>query len=262
MTEFDQLVEIMARLRQECPWDQEQSLETLRTYLIEETYECLDAMNGVIERPESPEAIAHLREELGDVLLQVLFQAKILHESSQKNEIQLILQHLKDKLIRRHPHIFSDAKAGTADEVHRRWNEIKRSEKPKASSHLGDLSKGASPLSKAHKIGEKCNKLKFDWETKDQVWKDVESEIDELKRATTRSEQESELGDILFSLVQWGRHHGMSAEAALAGANDRFLKRFQKMESYCQNEGMKFEDLSLKEKDELWQRAKRELKSS
>lgn len=263
MTEWDDLVEIMNRLRAECPWDREQTLETLRKYLMEEAYESLEALNHAIES-ETPETIRHLREELGDLLLQILFQSKILREKTGNDELRLLLTELKAKLVRRHPHIFNDAaKNLSAQEVHDQWNKIKAAEKgtKKSSSKkiFAALPKELPAVLLAQRIGEKSAKIKFDWNSADDAWKDVESEIHELKEAENKRHQEEEFGDLLFSLIQWGRHEKIDSEVALQRANHKFLRRFSAMEDLLatQNPDQKMEDLSHEQKNDLWKQVKK-----
>lgn len=261
MKAFDEMVAVMHRLRHECPWDKEQTLTTLRKYLIEEAYECLAAMNDYLDSPTEAN-LANLVEELGDVQLQVLFQAELLTEITQTPALERLLLQLKEKLIRRHPHVFKPAEADpkrSAVEVYQQWNEIKASEKPKVASLLGEIPKDFTALMRAQKLGDKAKKIKFDWNHKEEVWKQVLSEQAELEKAQTASEKEEELGDLLFSLVQWARHEGIDAETALAKANQKFERRCEVMFSEATKTGVPFTDLSLKQMEDLWQRAKKEL---
>jgi len=259
MSEFEELRSIMKRLRSECPWDREQDLSSLRRYLIEEAYECLESMNLYIEN-KNEATYLHLKEELGDVLLQVLFQAKLLEEESKTDALSELCRELKDKLIRRHPHIFEGSSTLSAEAVHQQWNKIKAAEKPKQSSLLGEVPKAMTALMRAQKIGNKTHKVKFDWETIDQVASQVESEWKELKNAKSEEEREEEFGDLMFSMVQWARHQGMDAETTLAKANQKFEGRFFEMERIAKASNQEFESLTLDEKEKLWQAAKLNLK--
>ena len=253
MKEFDELLEIMHRLRRECPWDRDQNLLSLRSYLLEEAYECLEAMS-------SPDENHHI-EELGDLLLQIIFQAEILSEQNpDRPAILKIIQSLKDKLVRRHPHVFEDKKLSQASEVASQWDEIKKSEKKSsnAKSFLDGISKSLTSLQLAQKLGDKSKKVKFDWNTSDEVWNQLLLEMEELKQAKTQKEKEHELGDVFFSLVQWGRHQNIDAEVILATANSRFQSRFRKMEAEASKSNTPFQDLSLDEKEKLWKKAKLE----
>jgi tetrapyrrole methylase family protein/MazG family protein len=251
MKAFDELLEIMHRLRMECPWDREQTLLTLRPFLIEEAYECLEAMNGADEA-------AHM-EELGDLLLQIVFQAELLSEQNQSDTISKIIEGLKQKLIRRHPHVFLDSKLTESKDVVQQWDEIKKTEKGilNSDSLLKGISKSLTSLQLAQKLGERSKKANFDWETSSEVWQQVLREIDELKSAKDAVEKEQEIGDVLFSLVQWCRHEKIDAEVALAGANSRFQSRFKKMEASAAHSGKAFKDIPPTEKEELWALAKK-----
>ncbi len=256
MTEFDELVRLMSRLRAECPWDKKQTLESLRPYLLEEAYECLDAMNRAGQREG-----ADLQEELGDLLLQILFQAEVMKEQTGKDFLKGVLLGLKDKLVRRHPHVFGDGvKMDNAEKVHTQWDEIKRREKGKSAasdqSLLTDIPKAQPAMMTAFQIGRKCQKIGFDWAKPDDVWKQFESEIEELKNAKSSQEEEHEIGDIYFSLIQWARHRSLDSEVALARANERFRKRFHWMEEEAKRKDQVFSKLTLEEMEELWKKAK------
>lgn len=255
MKEFDRMVEIMKQLRTECPWDKEQTLESLRPYLIEEAFECLDALNDYTSHPES---IDHFIEELGDLLLQVLFHAEILSETHKSVTIATVLHQLAEKLIRRHPHIYkTPGSLQSASEVLNRWEEIKKSENPnKRKSQLDGLSKEFPPLLQAHKLGERAAKDGFDWPTTQAVREQVQRELEELDQAKTHKDKEEELGDLLFSLAQWGRHQGINSEIALARANAKFISRYKQMEKKAAEAGREFKSLSLDDKESLWIKAK------
>lgn len=251
--EFDELLEIMHRLRHECPWDKEQNLQTLRRYLLEEAYECVAAINEIPEHGLDP-----VIEEVGDVLLQVLFQSELLSEELKRPAMQLVMEGLKSKLIRRHPHVFGDQEAKNAEAVLKRWDEIKKSEKKQASSSaLEGVSKSMTALQLAQKFGDRSKKVQFDWKSAKEVWSEgVESEMNELLAASTTDEKEDELGDLLFSLVQWARHEGIDAETALARTNRKFEKRFKAMEAAATSKKQNFPSLTIQEKEDLWRQAK------
>lgn len=254
MKEFDDVLEVMHRLRKDCPWDQKQTLDTLRTYLLEEAYECAEA----IDRRDR-DGTAPLIEELGDLLLQVVFQSEVLSETEKKNVIALVLKELKEKLVRRHPHVFGDVKVQNPDAALQQWNDIKASEKKSKGRNDGffkDLPKALTSLQTARKIGEKAAQIKFDWETPDAAWKDVLSEVQELSEATAPQHIEEEFGDVLFSLVQWGRLRKIDSETALRRANSKFLSRFSDMERFAAEENRDISEMTLDEKNELWKRAK------
>ncbi|MDB5038195.1 MAG: MazG family protein [Bacteriovoracaceae bacterium] len=258
MKEFDELLAIMHKLRLECPWDKEQDLKSLRKYLLEESYECVGAIDEI-----STHGIEPLIEELGDVLLQVVFQAEILSEETKEQTIKIVLDTLKEKLIRRHPHVFGDQKASNSKEVLKRWDEIKKSEKPivKDASQLDGITRSHTALQLAQKLGDRSKKIDFDWGKPSEVWKQFESEVEELKKAKTPDEKEHELGDVFFSLVQWARHEKLDAEVVLAKANARFERRFKKMEEFARKKNQNFATLSAPEKEKLWQEAKLSEKS-
>ncbi len=269
MREMDEMVEIMHRLRTECPWDKEQSLKTLRSYLLEESYECLSAMNDFIAAP-TPANRKELVEELGDVLLQILFQSEILGESaSGKTVFAEVCNTLQEKLVRRHPHIFEGKnKSMSAEEVHRQWDQIKAEEKnspekklkPAAAGAFQDLKLTGSALMDAEKIGKRSKKIKFDWRNAEEVWRHFKTEVDELENAKTFEEKSEELGDVFFTLAQWARHAGVDSEVSAASSNQKFLKRFQLMEEFAGKSSEDFKKLSLEEKEQLWVRAKEKLR--
>jgi len=264
MNEFEALVEVMHRLRRDCPWDREQTLESLRKYLIEETYEVLEALNHYID-DQNAVNLKHLREELGDLLLQILFQAEILNEKTNVDELRLMMRDLRDKLVRRHPHIFENSAENlSAKEVHDQWNLIKAKEKaaskgPELQGSFANLPKGLPATLLGQKIGEKSAKVRFDWNSAPEAWLDVESEIQELKTATSKRHQEEEFGDLLFSLIQWGRHEKIDSEVALQRANEKFLSRFTSMEEVLRNEQplVKMDELTYDQKNDLWKRVKK-----
>lgn len=257
MQEFDKLLQIMHRLRNECPWDKEQDLKSLRKYLLEEAYECVTAMDQI--ETHGQEALI---EELGDVLLQVVFQAEVLGEPTHRSLIEDILKSLNDKLVRRHPHIFDKAEVKTAEEVHRRWEEIKKSEKPASDNPLESVAHSLTALQRAQKFGDKAKKMRFDWLKPQDVWLQFESEVKELEEAKTPAEKEHEIGDLFFCLVQYARHLGIDSETALHLANQRFEARFKTMHEIAKDEKRSFDSYTLDEKEILWARAKEKLKNS
>lgn len=249
MKEFDELVSVMHQLRQKCPWDQEQSLESLRTYLIEEAFEVLDAMNEAIELKD----YNNLIEELGDLLLQILFQSEIISEKSDhKPAIKTVIKELNDKLIRRHPHVFGEASADSATEVLRQWDEIKKTEKTKSNqSPLDDVASALTSLQRATKFGKHSKKLHFDWSDSKEVWEQLQLELQELQAAESYKDKEEELGDVLFCLAQWARHEKIDPEIALASSNAKFKKRFEYVLKKAD-----LKNLSRNEKEALWNESK------
>jgi len=254
MDEFRKLVEIMARLRAEggCEWDRAQTHESLRQYLVEETHEVIDAIRGGDPDP--------LCEELGDLLLQILFHAQIASEIGQF-DISDVIASISEKMIRRHPHVFGDATADTPEAVSRQWDHIKRTvENRSHESILGGIPKGFPSLLRAAKLSKKAARAGFDWERTEQVLGKVEEEFSELKEAMSQGDpasMEHELGDVLFSLVNLARFLGLNAEVAMVSANDRFERRFREMEKIAEKTGCSIESADLDTLDRLWEMAKK-----
>ncbi len=245
---FADLVQIMRELRGEngCPWDKEQTHESLRKYLIEEAYEVIEAIDRKDEEA--------LKEELGDVLLQVIFHAQIAEERG-SFDIADVLKSLASKLRSRHPHVFGNEDFETPEEVLRNWEKLKTREKKKG------LLEGVSPtlpaLIYSYQLQERAARVGFDWKKAQDVWEKVEEEISELKEAVDRGRGvEHELGDLLFSLVNLSRHLGEDPELALKKACERFLSRFSYMEKEAEKEGKHLSELSLEEMDKLWEKSK------
>jgi tetrapyrrole methylase family protein/MazG family protein len=247
---FDYLAGVIARLRgpDGCPWDRKQTHESLRPYLLEETYEFLDAVaEGDVEA---------MAEELGDILLQVLLHAQIASEEG-FFDIRDVVAGLTDKMIRRHPHVFGDAKVETADEVNRNWEEIKQKEKgEKPVSVLSGIPSQFPALLKAYELSKKAAKVGFDWEKKGDVFRKAEEELAELSRAESDREREEELGDLLFVAVNLARFLKVNPELALLGACRKFERRFRHLEEKAYAAGKKLEELSMREMDAWWEEAK------
>jgi tetrapyrrole methylase family protein/MazG family protein len=253
---FDQLVEIMARLRGEggCPWDREQTRESLKAFLIEECYEVLEAIDR--------EKVDDLKEELGDVLFQVLFHAQIAKENKEFT-IEDILETTIDKMTRRHPHVFEgEGSPGlTAKEVLARWEETKRSEgkNAKRGSALDGVPKSLPALLRAQQIQARAARVGFDWKEIAPVREKVEEEWNELTEAIGQSDPgriEAELGDLLFALVNYARHLNVQPEEALRKTIGRFSERFSAVERKAAEQGRRLSELSLEEMDRLWEQAK------
>lgn len=247
---MDKLYEIIKRLRKECPWDSKQTEKSLIPYIIEESYELIDAIEN--------NDVKGKKDELGDFLLQFLLQVAI---GEEKGEFTLdeVLRNLEEKLIRRHPHIFGDVEAKTAEDVIKNWDKIK--EKEKKTEYLMDSVNRTLPaLMYAKKVQKIANKVGFDWDTIDGVFEKMHEEIDELKEAKTPEEKEEELGDILFVASHLGNFIDIDAETALKRSNDKFIRRFNLMEDMLKKEGKTFTDADIEELEELWQRAKKILK--
>jgi len=256
--QFQRLVEIMARLRAPdgCPWDQQQTFDTIKPYLLEEAYEVMDA----IDARDWPE----LREELGDLLLQPVFFARMAQEAGHF-AVADSLAAINAKLIRRHPHVFGDGDAKTPEAVKVRWDEIKQQEaaakgKPPRAM-LDGVSRAAPALVEAQQLTSKAAAVGFDWENREQVLDKLREELDELARAQTPAEQEDELGDLLFVLVNLARFLRVDAEQALRRTNAKFRRRFGYIEQQLAAQGKPWRETSLDEMEALWQQAKQTLKS-
>lgn len=253
--EFYDLVDIMNRLRDQngCPWDLEQTRESIKPYLIEETYEVLEAID---ER--NPDKI---KEELGDLLFQIIFQAKIAEEQNEFDVFD-VCKTTKEKMIRRHPHVFGDVKVSSSKEVLKRWEDIKRKE-PKnleRKSVLDGVPKELPALLRAHRLQEKAARVGFDWENLNQVFEKVEEEISELKETFAEKDQadmEHELGDVLFALVNIARFIKVNPEEALRKTIGRFIKRFKYIEEQTVINGKNLKDISLQVMDKYWNEAKK-----
>ncbi len=260
--EFIRLLGIMNDLREKCPWDMKQSFDSLRTLSIEEVYELSDA---ILEKNHE-----EVKKELGDILLHIVFYAKIAAEN-QFFDIGDVLEQLCDKLIRRHPHIYADAEAGNADEVRKNWEKIKQAELAKAGidaapiSILAGVPESLPALIKAMRIQEKARGVGFDWEEKAQVWEKVEEEMAEFRqnfeiqsdKINNTEEAEKEFGDLLFSLVNYARFVGINPENALEKTNRKFIFRFKYLENAVAKLGKNISDLPLAELDKYWNEAKK-----
>ena len=251
---FERLKEIMKRLRSPdgCPWDREQNLESLRTYLVEETYEVIDAI-------DEKDGDRH-REELGDLLLQIVFQAQIAAEEG-RFTIDDVARSISEKLVRRHPHVFGEESVSSSREVLHNWEQLKREEREEkgGGSVLEGIPKALPALTKAQRIGEKVSRVGFDWKNRKGVMEKVYEELDELKKAVdteATQEIEREMGDLLFSLVNLSRHLGIDLENALQGANRKFISRFQYIEEKLRGRKMDLKDASLDDMDGLWEESK------
>ncbi len=249
---LEELIEVVARLRAPdgCPWDREQTHASLRPNMLEEAYEAVDA----IDDNDAP----HLREELGDVLLQVLLHSQI---ASEANEFTLddVAKELKEKLIHRHPHVFGTAKIDNADEVLKTWDKLKSEEKTERKSAMDGLSRSQAALIAAQKISKRAIKTGFEWPNEESLYECVMSEIEEFKEAEAEKDKahmEEEMGDILFAIVNLARWNKIDAEQALLKANKKFEKRFRKMEELATKP---LNDYSFEEFDNLWKQAKKSL---
>lgn len=254
---FGRLVEIMDNLREKCPWDKKQTVDTLRSMTIEETYELAEAIsvhdwNGI-------------REELGDLLLHIVFYAKIGNEEG-KFTLEEVINGICDKLISRHPHIYGDVVVKDEEEVKRNWEKLKLKEGK--TSVLSGVPSGLPSMVKAMRLQEKAKQVGFEWDHKEQVWEKVNEELGELTEAVGNwendlSEQnkekvEEELGDVFFSLVNYARFLHTDAEQALEITNRKFISRFKEMESVALQQGKQLQNMTLTEMDELWNNIKRQ----
>ncbi len=243
---FQRLVDIVARLRRECPWDREQTNQSIKNNLIEEAYELLEA----IEKNDNEAMI----EELGDVLLQVIFHSQIKKDEG-AFDINDVINFLIEKLIRRHPHVFGEEEAKSAEEVLNQWHKIKKEEK-KGKSILEGIPRRMPALIRAVKVQDRMRKVGFDWENIDQVYEKIQEEIDEFKQAKTPEEKKHELGDILIAVTNLGRFTGIDPEEALHEAVDRTIRRFQYIEEKAEKENKRLEEMSLDDMDRVWEEAK------
>jgi len=248
--DFLRLVNIMDELREKCPWDRKQTIQTLRSMTIEETYELGDA---IIE-----EDWQNIKEELGDILLHIVFYAKIAHEKSQFT-LSDVINTICDKLIVRHPHIYGDVKVNNEEDVKKNWEAIKIREGKK--SVMDGVPATLPAIVKATRIQEKAKQVGFEWHDKEDVWKKVEEEMKELYdevKNRNREAIEMEFGDVLFSLVNYARFLQIDAETALEKVNKKFLNRFKRMEVAANAEGKQLAEMSLDEMDAIWNKIKKE----
>ena len=258
---FVSLVEIVSCLRgpDGCPWDKEQTHESLTRYAIEETFELVEVLES---KPQSPRRDQNMKEELGDVLFQVLLHAQIASERGAFT-IEDVITTLSEKMIRRHPHVFGGEKVKSAEEVVQNWAQIKAQEKGASSPAKLDVPP-LPALQRAYKIGKKTEGLKFDWEDANGALLKVEEEFAELKEALDEDQESAifhELGDTLFSLAQLGRHLKMEPEQVLRSANRRFEERFELMVSLLETDGLAWNSLDMTVKDAYWVKAKNIIKA-
>lgn len=247
---FQKLVDIIARLRAPdgCPWDREQTPQSATPYLIEEAFEAVAA----IETGTPAEVV----EELGDLLMQPVFQAQMVSDTSAAFAITDVVNAITQKLIARHPHVFGETQVAGSDEVLQNWEKIKSAEKPERASILDGLPKGLPALLKAYRIGQKASRVGFDWKDIRGILDKVTEEANELHEAKTETDIESEFGDLLFTLANLGRFLKVDPETALRKSTERFMRRFQWMEMECKQKGTPLQSLSDAEWDALWNQAK------
>jgi len=253
---FERLLDIMDELREKCPWDQKQTFESLRKLTIEEVYELGDA----ILRSD----LAEIKKELGDVLLHIVFYAKIGAEQS-SFDIGDVIDNLIEKLIYRHPHVFGETKVQNAREVEENWEALKLKEKDRGRRVLEGVPASLPALVKANRIQEKARGMGFDWEEKQQVWDKVKEELEEFEvevRANDQKNMESELGDLIFSIVNAARLYDIDPESALERTNQKFIRRFNHLEEQTLLKGKSLHKMSLEEMDFYWEEAKKDEKKS
>jgi len=246
---FVRLLTIMDELREECPWDKKQTLESLRYLTIEEMYELSDA---ILEKDMN-----EIKKELGDLLLHIVFYSRIASETNDF-DIEDVINSVCDKLLHRHPHIYGDVKVKDEVEVKKNWEKLKMKEGKK--SVLEGVPKSLPAIVKAFRIQEKVRGIGFDWDNKTQVWDKVLEEIEELKvevKKGDRNRIESEFGDVLFALTNYSRFININPEDALERTNKRFIKRFQIMEKMITDKGLNLSEMNLSEMDVYWENAKR-----
>lgn len=240
---FERLLNIMDELRAKCPWDRKQTFQSLRNLTIEETYELADAVLD--------EDLNDIKEEIGDLMLHMVFYAKIADEKGAWN-IADALNALCEKLIHRHPHIYGNVEVENEEDVKQNWEQLKLKEGKK--SVLSGVPVSLPAMVKAYRMQEKTKQVGFEWENSEQVWEKVEEEIQEFKAAKNQKEREDEFGDVLFSLINYARYEGIDPETALEKVNRKFKQRFQYIE---ENAKQPVEAMSLEEMDELWNEAKK-----
>jgi tetrapyrrole methylase family protein/MazG family protein len=250
--EFERLKEIMKQLRARCPWDKKQTHASLRPYLIEEAYETLEAIDS-----EDPD---ELREELGDLLLQIVFHATLAEENGQFT-MDDVVRGINEKMVSRHPHVFGETEFETAEEVVGQWEERKKEEGKLRDSILEGIPESMPALLRAQRLQSRAAKVGFDWEHVKDVLDKVEEEFSEFREALhdrDESKVEDELGDILFALVNVSRFTGINAENALRRTIAKFIKRFRHIEMKAAEDGRELRDMSLDEMEQHWQESKKE----
>lgn len=249
--ELKRLLDIMDKLRSTCPWDMKQTNESLRKLTIEETYELADAI--ISENDD------HIKKELGDLMLHIVFYAKI---GSEKGLFTMtdVLHSINEKLIYRHPHVFGDVKVSGPSEVEENWEQLKIKENNGSKPVLSGVPSSLPAIVKANRIQEKVRGVGFDWEKRDQIWDKVTEELDELKQEVkdmNTGQIEAELGDLLFSLINASRLYGIDPEAALEKTNRKFIKRFNYLEKETISKGRSLHTMSLDEMNVIWEEAKK-----
>ncbi len=253
-TKFNDFVEIVKRLRKDCPWDKEQTNDSIKAATLEEVYELLDAL----DQKDDDE----FKKELGDILFHIVFHSVIAEEDNKFN-LDDVISSIQEKLIRRHPHVFGDIKVSGSEEIMKNWETIKLSEG--RNSVLEGVPTKLPSLQQAYRIQEKAAKVGFDWEKKSDVWDKVLEEINEMREAEESEEKdktnhkdhlEEEVGDVFFALINYARFLGINPELALRKTNKKFIKRFQYIESKLSENGKSVTDSNLEEMDKFWNESK------
>lgn len=248
LAQFAELLNVMDDLRNKCPWDKEQTMETIRSLTIEETFELSDAIiqNDLIE----------VKKELGDLLLHIIFYSKIASET-ETFDIGDVIESLIAKLIRRHPHIYSDVEAKDSEKVKQNWEQIKLKEKgEKKNGILDGVPKGLTGIVKAYRMQEKASQVGFDWNNAEDAYKKVEEEWSEFQEAETKEDREGEFGDYLFALINYARLKGINPDDALELTNHKFLRRFKAIEAMAEAQGKGLQEMTLEQMDSLWNQVK------
>lgn len=250
MEAFGHLLDVLDELRVKCPWDREQTNESLRTNTIEETFELCEALMN--------EDNTNIKKELGDLLLHIVFYAKI-GEEKNAFDIKDVCDSLCQKLIYRHPHVFGDVEAKTAGKVEQNWEELKLKEKGGNKTVLEGVAKHLPSLVKAHRIQDKARNVGFDWEKREDVWDKVNEELNELKTEINNMDSdkmEAEFGDFFFSIINAARLYKINPDNALERTNQKFIRRFNYIEEHTIKQGKSLKEMSLEEMDKLWNEAK------
>lgn len=250
LTAFERLIDIMNELREKCPWDRKQTIESLRTLTIEETYELADA---IIKND-----LQEIKKELGDLLLHIVFYAKI---GAEKNAFNLtdVIEGINKKLIHRHPHVFGDVNVQNSKEVEENWESIKLKEKDRKKAVLSGVPDSLPALVKANRIQQKVRGVGFDWDERTQIWDKVKEELNELEHEVETEDYdkvEAEFGDLFFSLINAARLYDIDPETALERTNKKFIKRFNYLEEQTLKKGISLKDMTLDEMNIVWEKAK------
>ncbi len=248
-TKFKELYEIVKRLRLECPWDREQTNDSIKANTIEEAYEVVEAIDE--------KNYGELKKELGDLLLHVIFHSVIAAEANHF-KLDEVIDAISEKLVRRHPHVFGNVEVNGSEEVKKNWESIKLTEGRE--SVLEGVPRMLPALQRAHRLQEKAAKVGFDWEKKEDVWKKVIEEIEEMhasEKQESTDELEKEIGDVFFALVNYARFLGVNPENALRRTNEKFIKRFNFVEKQVNSSGRKIDESNLEEMDKYWEESKK-----